>query len=77
MPDGSAEAVRNAFRDQAKACEQLGSPFTARLCRLAAEHLNEKNAVGRRVLNEVSGRRARHLSLNRLAILAGDRTAGR
>ncbi|APG92537.1 DUF2332 domain-containing protein [Sinorhizobium americanum] len=51
MPDaGPADSVRSAFRDQAKACEQLGSPFTARLCRLAAEHLNEKTAVGRRVL---------------------------
>ncbi|PDT80659.1 DUF2332 family protein [Sinorhizobium sp. BJ1] len=52
MPDaGSAdETIRAAFRDQAKSCEKLGSPFMARLCRLAAERLNEKNTVGRRVL---------------------------
>ncbi|MEZ0001910.1 DUF2332 domain-containing protein [Sinorhizobium fredii] len=52
MSDGGpAEAVRSTFRNQAKSCEQLGSPFTARLCRLAAERLNGETAVGCRVLN--------------------------
>lgn len=52
MPDdGPAETVRSAFRRQAKACDELGSPFTARLCRLAADRLNEKSTVGRRVLS--------------------------
>lgn len=44
------EAVRAAFRVQADACEKLGSPFTARLCRLAAERLDEATAPGAKVL---------------------------
>jgi hypothetical protein len=53
---GPAEqTVRNAFRDQAKSCEKLGSPFMARLCRLAADRLNEESAVGRRVLSWPGG----------------------
>ncbi|MDX1711142.1 MAG: DUF2332 family protein [Rhodovibrionaceae bacterium] len=36
------EALRKAFLDQADACEALGSPFTARLCRLfAAEEIGD------------------------------------
>jgi hypothetical protein len=35
----AGEAVRAAFRQQVEACGRLGSPFTARLCRLAAERL--------------------------------------
>lgn len=31
--------VREAFQTQAKACDGLGSPFTARLCRLLSEKL--------------------------------------
>ncbi len=45
------QTVRDAFRDQAKSCERLGSPFMARLCRLAADRLNVENPVGRRVLS--------------------------
>ncbi|HCD82984.1 MAG TPA: DUF2332 domain-containing protein, partial [Agrobacterium sp.] len=33
------EAVRNAFLAQARACDSLGSPFTARLCRAVATRL--------------------------------------
>ena len=43
--------VRGALRGQAKACDGLGSPFMARLCRLAADRLNGKSAVGRRILD--------------------------
>lgn len=37
------------FETQARACERLGSPFTARLCRLLAETLDETTATGRHV----------------------------
>ncbi|MET3599060.1 DUF2332 domain-containing protein [Martelella mangrovi] len=33
-------AIRTAFERQADACETLGSPFNARLCRLAADRLD-------------------------------------
>jgi hypothetical protein len=46
----TAEAVRQSFQRQAKACDDLGSPFTARLCRMAAERLNDETAVGRHLL---------------------------
>ena len=34
------EEVRSAFLMQAEACEKLGSPFTAKVCRLLAERLD-------------------------------------
>lgn len=43
-------AVRAAFRRQAEFCASLGSPFTARLCALVAEHLAPGSAVADRVL---------------------------
>ncbi len=46
----TAEAVRQSFLRQANACDDLGSPFTARLCRMAAERLDEETAVGRQLL---------------------------
>jgi hypothetical protein len=45
------EAARAAFASQAKWCEQLGSPFTARLVRLLGERLDRSTAVGRRILD--------------------------
>ncbi|MCA1368238.1 DUF2332 family protein [Bradyrhizobium sp. BRP14] len=42
--------VRDAFRDQAKSCDDLGSPFTARLCRLVADRLDASSPVGKRTL---------------------------
>ena len=47
----SASEVRKVFTDQAIACDALGSPFTARICRLFAEHLDESEAVGSHLLN--------------------------
>lgn len=38
--------VREAFERQARSCEALGSPFTARLCRLAAARLDASDRVG-------------------------------
>ncbi|WP_342642422.1 DUF2332 domain-containing protein [Rhodoligotrophos ferricapiens] len=47
--------VRQAFRDQARACAQLGSPFTALLLSLAAERLDTRTHVGQLVLNWPGG----------------------
>jgi hypothetical protein len=38
------------FERQAKACAALGSPFTARICRLLSRLLDETSATGRRIL---------------------------
>ena len=45
------EEIRTAFMGQAKACDTLGSPFTARLCRATAAHITRKTAVGERILD--------------------------
>src|SRR5690606_36137372 len=44
------ESIRESFERQARACETLGSPFTARLCRLAAANLGTSGPVGRAIL---------------------------
>ncbi|MBU1316744.1 MAG: DUF2332 family protein [Alphaproteobacteria bacterium] len=44
------DAVREAFERQARACAALGSPFTARLCRMAAARLDPSDPVGRTIL---------------------------
>lgn len=46
-----AEVIRQSFLRQAQSCDDLGSPFTARLCRLAASRLDTQTAVGSRVLD--------------------------
>ena len=45
-----AETVREGFREQARWCERLGSPFTARLCAVLAETLDPDTALGARLL---------------------------
>jgi len=45
------EAVRRHFGGQAKACDVLGSPFTAALCRALAVALDRSTETGRRVLD--------------------------
>ena len=45
-----AAQIREAFVEQAGWCERLGSPFTARLCRVLAQALDEDSAIGARVL---------------------------
>ena len=40
-PAEGAERVRWHFRQQALACDSLGSPFTAAVCRAAAEILDD------------------------------------
>ncbi len=43
--------VLESFLEQAQACENLGSPFTAGLLRLFADNLTENTTVGAKVLN--------------------------
>jgi hypothetical protein len=47
----STERVLRQFDDQALACEQLGSPFTARLCRVLAQRLDRRTNFGRTILD--------------------------
>ena len=46
----TAERVRAAFRRQAAACRELGSPFTALVCDLCAERLDAASPAGAAVL---------------------------
>jgi len=50
MSDDRANLIRESFRRQARACADLGSPFTARVCTLAAERLTGESSVGATVL---------------------------
>ncbi|MGV2129333.1 DUF2332 domain-containing protein [Agrobacterium vitis] len=45
------DSLRHALTDQARSCDILGSPFTARLCRLAAERLTPESAIGARLID--------------------------
>jgi hypothetical protein len=60
--DGPA-AIRDHFRHQALACDTLGSPFTASLCRALAEVLDGSTEIGRRVLSWAGRMREDALSL--------------
>lgn len=51
MSDERSELIRQSFLRQAKACADLGSPFTARLCTLAAEQLTDETRVGATILD--------------------------
>jgi hypothetical protein len=44
------DRVLEQFESQAKACDQMGSPFTARLCRILASRLDTRTRFGRRIL---------------------------
>lgn len=55
--------VRAMFLRQAQACIELGSPFTARVCRLLAERLGRDSAFGRRILAWDGDARADALAL--------------
>ncbi len=50
MSEDRSDLIRQSFLRQAKACADLGSPFTARLCTLAAERLKGETNVGATVL---------------------------
>ena len=43
--------ARDAFINQSRYCQELGSPFMARLCRLFADHLTEEDSVTNHLLN--------------------------
>ena len=43
-------AAAEHFERQADACDRLGSPFTARLCRLLAAILDDTSETGRRII---------------------------
>lgn len=47
------DPVRDAFLQQAKACDSLGSPFTARLCKVMSARLDHQTEVGTRILSWV------------------------
>ena len=51
------------FEHQAKACDSLGSPFTARVCRLLPALLDDSSATGRRVIEWSGNFRADALAL--------------
>lgn len=70
------ERIREHFRHQAKACEGLGSDFTAGLCRLLAERLDRSTEVGRRVLSWAGNTRDDALSLRLCGGLHGLVLAG-
>lgn len=50
MPDGREAEVRQHFAAQARACRDLGSPFTARLLETAAGRLRRGEEMGEAVL---------------------------
>ncbi|MCW4116366.1 DUF2332 family protein [Aurantimonas sp. MSK8Z-1] len=52
------EGILAQFDKQARACDALGSPFTARLCRLLPECLDEGTATGRAVVGWRDGEAA-------------------
>lgn len=43
--------VLQQFARQAASCEEMGSPFTAQLCRVLAAHLDRGTAFGQRILD--------------------------
>ena len=56
-------AIRRHFLIQSDACESLGSPFTASVCRVLAKVLDKTTAIGRRVLSWPGNPRDDALSL--------------
>ncbi len=59
----AAGAVATHFAHQAQACDALGSPFTARLCRLLAGIVDDTTATGGRILAWPGDPRADALAL--------------
>jgi hypothetical protein len=58
-----SDALLDHFEQQAKACDNLGSPFTARICRLLPALLDDSSATGRRVIEWSGNFRADALAL--------------
>ncbi|TIS58619.1 DUF2332 family protein [Mesorhizobium sp.] len=59
----SEENIRSHFLGQAKACDVLGSPFTARLCRVLARTLDASTKTGRAILGWPRNARADAVAL--------------
>lgn len=78
VPVDRETQIREHFRGQADACERMGSPFTATLCRTLAERLDRSTATGRRVLgwqgNQIEDALALRLAggLHRLVLSRAD-----
>jgi hypothetical protein len=56
-------ALTDHFESQAQACDNLGSPFTARVCRLLPALLDDSTLTGKRVAGWTSNPRSDALSL--------------
>ena len=72
-----SEDIRAHFRHQADASEQLGSRFTASLCRLLADELNRASEFGRRILDWSGDPRADALALRACGALHALARSGR
>ncbi|TKT82864.1 DUF2332 family protein [Aquamicrobium sp. LC103] len=71
------EEIARHFEQQAQACDTLGSPFTARLCRLLVELVDDTTRTGRRVGSWPGNPRADALALRlcgglHALVLSGD-----
>ncbi len=67
----TTERVLKQFADQALACEHLGSPFTAMLCRLLAARLDITTQFGRRILDWPGDPYADNIALRACGALHG------
>ena len=70
-------SVVEHFEGQAKACDELGSPFTASLCRLLAQRLDRGTMFGRRILDWPGDPRADVLALRACSALHALARSGR
>jgi hypothetical protein len=70
-------AVAEHFEGQARGCEELGSPFTAALCRLLAERIDHSTRFGARILEWPGDPRADALSLRACGALHALARSGR
>lgn len=67
----STERVLKQFADQAQACEHLGSPFTAMVCRQLAARLDSNTQFGRRILDWPGDPYADNIALRACGALHG------
>lgn len=63
MSDEQMSAVLAHFASQAEACRSLGSPFTALVCELLGDRLDENSSFGGRILRWAGDPRADALAL--------------
>lgn len=71
------DAVAEHFEGQARASDELGSPFTAELCRLLAARLDDSSSFGRRILGWPGEPRADVLALRACGALHALARSGR